>query len=267
MVHQRRLADIRRTRDRDHQPLAQPLTLALPGKDVLDFTEQRCDLGNRRRDQLRRHIALVGEINSGFDQGAGFDDLPPPISRPIAEHTLQLAQRLAALPIGVGTNQIVETFGLGEIELAILERAAGELARLRRAHILDCRERREQRCDHGAPAMDVKLGDVFPGRARWLRKPQHDRIVDRLLTSVVQQRPRRPPWDGNFAREQCERAACLRPGYPYHGDRAWQSSRRQRKNGLVARMHGLFVLEPLKRQRNFKRANRPFGADAATQQK
>jgi len=41
------------------------------------------------------------------------------------------------LPIGVGTNQIVETFGLGEIELAILERAPGELARLRRAHILE----------------------------------------------------------------------------------------------------------------------------------
>ena len=53
----------------------------------------------------------------------------------IAEQALQLTQRLAALPIGVGVNEIVETFGLGEIELAVLEGAAGEFAGLgRRAY-------------------------------------------------------------------------------------------------------------------------------------
>jgi len=34
------------------------------------------------------------------------------------EQPLQLTQRLAALTIGVGVDQIIETFGLGEIELA-----------------------------------------------------------------------------------------------------------------------------------------------------
>ena len=50
---------------------------------------------------------------------------------------LQLPQRLAALPIGVGVNEIVEAFGFGEIELAVLECAAGEFAGLGGAHILE----------------------------------------------------------------------------------------------------------------------------------
>src|SRR6266700_6721456 len=99
--------------------------------------------------------------------------------------------------------------------------------------------------------MDVKLRDVFPGRARWLRKPQHDGVVDRLLMRVAQQGPCRPAWTRNFAREQSERAACLRPGHPHNGNRARRPARRERKNSLVSRMHRLFVLEPLKRQRNF----------------
>ena len=48
-----------------------------------------------------------------------------------------MAQRLAALPIGVGMNEIVETFGLRQIELAVLESAAGEFAGLGRSDIFD----------------------------------------------------------------------------------------------------------------------------------
>ena len=63
------------------------------------------------------------------------DDPRPPVARLVAEQAFQLTQRLAALPIGVGMNEIVETFGFGEIELAVLERAAGEFAGLgRHAH-------------------------------------------------------------------------------------------------------------------------------------
>ena len=94
-------------------------------------------MAQRRRDQLAGHVAFVGEIDAGFDQGRRFDDLRAPVARLVAKHTLQLPQCLAALPVGVGMNQIVETFGLGEIELAILERAAGKLARLGGAHILE----------------------------------------------------------------------------------------------------------------------------------
>src|SRR3981081_3245337 len=136
LIHQRRLADVRWPGDRDHQPLAQPLTSPLRRKHFPDFAEQRFDLGKRRRDQLSRHVIFVGEIDSRFDQRGGLDDLGTPVARFVAEQTFQVPQRLPALPIGVGVNQIVETFCLGEIELAILKRAPSKLARLRRAHFL-----------------------------------------------------------------------------------------------------------------------------------
>ena len=64
------------------------------------------------------------------------DDPRAPVARLVAEQSLQLAQRLAALPIGVGMDEIVETFGLGQIELAVLERAPGKFAGLgRREHL------------------------------------------------------------------------------------------------------------------------------------
>ena len=104
-------------------------------KDFLDFTEQRLDFHQRRRDQFSGHVTFVGEINSGFDQGGRLDDPLAPVPHPVAEQTFQLAQRLAALPIGVGMDQIVETFGLDEIELAVLECAPGEFSRLGRTDI------------------------------------------------------------------------------------------------------------------------------------
>jgi hypothetical protein len=44
---------------------------------------------------------------------------------------------------------------------------------------------------HRAATVDVKLGDVFAGRAGRCGKPQHHRIVDRPLAGVLQKRPRR----------------------------------------------------------------------------
>ena len=54
LIHQRRLADIRRTRDGDHEPVAQAFSSALRRKHFRDFAEQRFDLRERRRDQFGR---------------------------------------------------------------------------------------------------------------------------------------------------------------------------------------------------------------------
>ena len=40
LIHQRRLADIRRTRNRDHEAIAQTFTSALCRKDFFDFRQQ-----------------------------------------------------------------------------------------------------------------------------------------------------------------------------------------------------------------------------------
>ena len=49
-----------------------------------------------------------------------------------------MAQRLAALAIGVGMNQIVEAFSFGEIELAVLEGAPREFPGLGRPQTYEC---------------------------------------------------------------------------------------------------------------------------------
>src|SRR3569623_1241372 len=87
-------------------------------------------LAQRRRHQLRRNIALGGEVDARFNQRHRLEDLLAPVLRAMAEQSLQLMQRLPPLPVGVGMNEIIETFGLGQIKLAVLERAARELAGL-----------------------------------------------------------------------------------------------------------------------------------------
>ena len=165
--------------------IAKAFAAPLLRQSFLDLRQQRFDLRQCRRDQLGRHIALVREIDPGFDQGRRFDDPRAPVARLVAEQSLQLAQRLAALPVRVGVNEIVESFGLGEIELAILERAPGKLAGLGGANIVKSGQRREQRRQHRASAMDMKLRDVFAGRAGRSRKPQHHSIVDRPLAEIA----------------------------------------------------------------------------------
>ena len=96
-------------------------------------------------------------------------------------------------------NQIVETFSLGEVEFSIFERAAGKFAGLGGPDILETRERREQRRQHRAAAMDVKFRDILAGRTGRARKPQRHRIVDRLPVGFPQQDPHGHPWHRNFA--------------------------------------------------------------------
>ena len=90
----------------------------------------------------------------------------PPGFGAIAEQALQLAIGLAALRLGLRHHQIGEAFDRGEIELAVLEGAARELAGLRRAQAFDACQRREHCRDHRAAAMQLQLGDILAGLAR-----------------------------------------------------------------------------------------------------
>ena len=169
------------------------------------------DLRKRRRDQFRRHIALVGKIDAGLDQRRSLDDLRAPVARAVAEQALQLAQRLAALPVGVGMDQIVETFGLGEVELAVLERAAGKFAGLGRPHIFASPTAPRT----APPAPRVRHGREIrrhPRRSRWpapeTRAPPRRRSA---VGRIAQQRPRRHPGRRNFAGQRGQRRAGLGP--------------------------------------------------------
>ena len=53
---------------------------------------------------------------------------PAVIERP--QRAARLPERLAPLRLGLGVDEVGEALGFGEVELAVLEGAAGELSRL-----------------------------------------------------------------------------------------------------------------------------------------
>ena len=124
----------------------------------------------------------------------------PPVLRALTEQSLELPQRLSPLRLGVGMDQIIETLGLGQIELAVLECAPRKLARLRRPQAVDPAELLEDRGKHGAAAVHLQFGDVFAGRTVRSRKEQHHRIVDGRTGRVAQRGESRNARRGQVAR-------------------------------------------------------------------
>jgi hypothetical protein len=110
--------------------------------------------------------------------------------------------------------------------------------------------RGEQGGQHRASAMDVKFRDVLSRRAGRTRKPQHHRIVDRPLADIPEQRAGGRSRRRQFAGQRRHDLFGLRTRDTHQGNRTRQPARRQCKDGLIPRMHGLFVREVLKRQRD-----------------
>ena len=65
-IEQGRLARVRRPRNGDAQPLAQPF--ALPCARLADFPGQRPNELERTRHHVLWHVLLVGKIDPGLDQ-------------------------------------------------------------------------------------------------------------------------------------------------------------------------------------------------------
>ena len=76
--------------------------------------------------------------------------------------------------------QVGQPLGFGQVDPAVLESAAGELARLGQPQAVDRAQGREHRVDDGAPAMTLKLDDILAGRARRPVEPQDQRLVEQL---------------------------------------------------------------------------------------
>ena len=77
----------------------------------------------------------------------------------------QLPKRLPALRFGVGIDEVRERLDLGEIELAVLERAARELAGLRQPEAVQSANGREHGRNDRAPAVELQLGGVLASLA------------------------------------------------------------------------------------------------------
>lgn len=76
-------------------------------------------------------------------------------------------------------NEIVEPFGLGQIQLAVLKRTAREFAGFGRPQPIDSAERLKQRSKYRAPAVNMKFGSVLPCCTGRPREPQNYGVIDR----------------------------------------------------------------------------------------
>ena len=239
-VEQRRLAGVGRTGDGHHQPVTQPLAAAAVGQRRADLGFQVAGDRQRRCQQIVRHVGLVGKIDARVDQGERLNQPLPPRLGTVAEKSLELTQRLAALPFGFRHHQIGEALDGGEIELAVLEAAPGELAGLGRTQALDARQRGEHCGDHRAATVQLQFGDILAGLAVRAGKPQRQRLVDRLVClRVAQASELGGAGRGDFAGKDFQRRAGARPGNADDGNRRRRTAGGEGEDGVAGGGHTL----------------------------
>ena len=217
-VHQAGLAGIGRSGDHHAEAVAQDLAAAGVGQMRGHFRDQHLHRGLRGRGDGLGDVALIGEVERGLERGAGCDQpcAPAVIERP--QPAIGLTQRLAPLGLGLGVDQVGEAFGGGEVELAVLEGAAGELARLGEAHVGEAGQRAEHALDHRAAAMDVQLGHVLAGEAPGAAEEQNQPAIEQFAVfGVADYGKARDFRLRNAASHALQHFADLRPGHTDHG--------------------------------------------------
>ena len=152
-IEQRRLTRVWRPGDRHHKPLAQPFAAMAVGQCATDLRIELARNRDRRRQQIFRHVPLVRKIDARFDQRQRLDQLLAPGVGLLAERAAHLTVGLPPLALCLGHDQVGKPLDGGEVELAVLEGAAGEFARLSRPQAFDTAERGQESRDDGAAAM------------------------------------------------------------------------------------------------------------------
>ena len=92
----------------------------------------------------------------------------------------QTRHGLLPLRLGLGLDEIAETFDFGEIEPAIEEGAARELTGLGETQTGQGGDAAEQCAHHGGRAVDLQLGGVLAGEGMRRRHPGDEAGVDEL---------------------------------------------------------------------------------------
>jgi len=131
------------------------------------------------------------------------------------------AQRLTSLDGGFRVDEIRESLDLGEIKLAVLERAPSEFAGVRRTKTWRFTQRRHDPRQDGASSGHVKFGHLFAGKAARGDEPNDERAIQRLSSLWIVQCPQRRDSVWKYrARRQClQSLRAIGPRNAHHGDR------------------------------------------------
>ena len=183
-VEQARLSRVGRTDDDEVDPVAQAFPAPVVAEMAGDLGLELPDRPPRRLIDARGQV-FVGKVDGGLDVGQGAEKaLAPGFVEP-PQLPLQLAQGLAPLGLGLGVDQIGEALGRGQVELPVLEGAAGEFAGLGRPQPRAPAQGVEHRRHHDGAAVQVQLRHVLAGIAGRPRKPQHQTLVQCLPVGGV----------------------------------------------------------------------------------
>ena len=172
-----------------------------------------------------------------LDQRQRLDQPRPPGLGALAEQALELAIGLPALRLGLGADQIGQALDRGEIEPAVLERAAGELAGLGRPAALDPAERRQhaRRSPRGRHAAAAR---PCPRRSRCAAPGNHSASassIDLAARRIAHARQRRLARLRHAADQLLKRNTRARPGDAHHRNRRRRPAGGQREDGGTIR--------------------------------
>ena len=187
----------------------------------------------------REGQVFVGKVDRGFEMGERAGQPPRPIAVEAAKLAIELAQSVAPLGLGLGRGEIGDRLGLGQVELVVQKRAAGEFAGLGQPQPepAQCRDNRRQ---NGAAAVQVELRDILAGKARRRRKPQDESVVEGLAClGIDEPAAARRPRGRKIAGERAHRARGVGAGQPQHRDGGAPGRRRRGEDGVRARQHTL----------------------------
>jgi hypothetical protein len=84
---------------------------------------------------------------------------------------------LAPLRFGFGLYQISQTFDLCKVETAVLKRATGEFPRLGKPEVIHVRKLAQYCIHDGHRPMEMKLDNLFSGKAVLLREKQNKSLI------------------------------------------------------------------------------------------
>ena len=134
---------------------------------------------------------------------------------------------------GLGGDQVGETLRRGEIELAVQEGAAGELAGLGEPEA-ELPQRGKERGDDGAAAMDMEFRHILARDAARRREIEREAAIDGLAGRVAEAHEPRLARRRHNASKRGERRRRLSAGKPQHRDAGTTGRGRERIDRVAA---------------------------------
>ncbi len=131
----------------------------------------------------------------------------------------------------LGIDEVGEPFDFGQVELAVLEGTARELAGLGEPCAGTRQHRVDDTPDHRAASMHVKLGHVFAGEASRALEPEHKAAVEKLSVRRSDCAQARLPGGRRAAANRVQHVARVGTGDADHRDCGKAGSTRRRNNG------------------------------------